>query len=176
MRYSPVKVLLKVSPLRPSFPPNPVCISTPSILLTLCFHTLLSCPSSPIDLHLLHFQMLTNPFLGNLFVLITICVALCFFGPHLLPNSWILCASVVKRSLTLFRSYSCKLFGGPKKTNSFAIRQIRTLSAKHPGWGYIYTCKIRGFGFKTGATTNRRCRRRRLCRAWAGRWPRGAGG
>jgi hypothetical protein len=34
-----------------------------------------------------------------------------------------------------FVSYSCGLFGILKKVNSFAIRQIQTLLAKHPGWG-----------------------------------------
>jgi hypothetical protein len=32
-------------------------------------------------------------------------------------------------------SYSCKLFVAAKNLNSFIIRQIHTLYAKHPGWG-----------------------------------------
>src|SRR6266852_73478 len=39
--------------------------------------------------------------------------------------------------LTPLLRYSCKLFVAPKKVNSFAIKQIQTLSAKHPGWGYL---------------------------------------
>ena len=38
-------------------------------------------------------------------------------------------------TLTPFLRYSCKLFAAPKKVNSFVIKQIRTLSANHPGWG-----------------------------------------
>jgi len=32
-------------------------------------------------------------------------------------------------------SVSCGLFGLSKKVNSFAIKQIQPLFAKHPGWG-----------------------------------------
>ena len=32
-------------------------------------------------------------------------------------------------------SYSCRLFVVRKKLNPFAIKQIHTLSTKHPGWG-----------------------------------------
>src|SRR5712692_2129156 len=37
--------------------------------------------------------------------------------------------------LTPLLRYSYKLLVAPKKVNSFAIKQIRTLSVKHPGWG-----------------------------------------
>jgi len=32
-------------------------------------------------------------------------------------------------------SHSSKLFVAPKKLNPFGIKQIQTLSPKHPGWG-----------------------------------------
>jgi hypothetical protein len=38
-------------------------------------------------------------------------------------------------ALTPLLRYSYKLFVAPKKVNSFVIKQIQTLSAKHPGWG-----------------------------------------
>jgi hypothetical protein len=38
-------------------------------------------------------------------------------------------------------SYSCELFVVAKKVNSFVIKQIQTLCAEHPGWGYLgYLC------------------------------------
>src|SRR5712692_179472 len=42
----------------------------------------------------------------------------------------------VAPALTLDLSISCSLFGLAKKVNSFAIKHIRPLFAKHPGWGY----------------------------------------
>ena len=39
------------------------------------------------------------------------------------------------KSLTALLIYSCKLFVAARKVNLFAIKQIRTLSPKHPGWG-----------------------------------------
>jgi hypothetical protein len=47
----------------------------------------------------------------------------------------VLCASVVKKSLTPFLTHCCKLLVASKKLNSFAIKQIRTLPAKYPGYG-----------------------------------------
>jgi hypothetical protein len=37
---------------------------------------------------------------------------------------------------TLFFSINYELFVVLQKVNSFAIKQIRTLLQKHPGWGY----------------------------------------
>jgi len=37
--------------------------------------------------------------------------------------------------LTPLRPYSCRLFVAPQKINSFGIKQMQTLFAKHPGWG-----------------------------------------
>jgi hypothetical protein len=37
-------------------------------------------------------------------------------------------------------SYSCGLFVVPKQVKPFAIKQIQTLCAKHPAWGYLCTC------------------------------------
>ena len=37
--------------------------------------------------------------------------------------------------LSLFLSATCSLFALSKKVNSFAIKQIQPLFAKHPGWG-----------------------------------------
>jgi hypothetical protein len=39
--------------------------------------------------------------------------------------------------LTPLVRYSCSLLPAPKKVNSFGIKQIQTLFAKHPGWGYL---------------------------------------
>ena len=39
--------------------------------------------------------------------------------------------------LTPLLRYSCKLFVAPENINPFGIKQIRTLSAKHPGWGVL---------------------------------------
>ena len=50
-------------------------------------------------------------------------------------NSASFANSVVKNSLTPFLTYCCKLFVVAKNIKSFGIKQIRTLSAKHPGWG-----------------------------------------
>src|SRR5216683_4608873 len=41
----------------------------------------------------------------------------------------------VTPGLTLGPSISCSLFRAPKKVNSFAIKHIQPLLAKHPGWG-----------------------------------------
>jgi hypothetical protein len=41
--------------------------------------------------------------------------------------------------LTPFLTHCCGLFGFTKKLNSFVIKQIHTLSAKHPGWGVSAT-------------------------------------
>jgi hypothetical protein len=38
-------------------------------------------------------------------------------------------------TLTPLLRYSCKLFVAPENLNSFAINQIQTLCAKHPGYG-----------------------------------------
>ncbi len=40
-------------------------------------------------------------------------------------------------ALTLGPSISCSLFVVAKKVNSFGIKQIQPLFAKHPGWGYL---------------------------------------
>ena len=42
-------------------------------------------------------------------------------------------------TLTPLLRHSCKLFSAPKIANSFAIRQIHTLLANHPGYGYLCT-------------------------------------
>ena len=53
-------------------------------------------------------------------------------------------------------SYSSKLFVVAKKLNSFAIKQIQTLSQKHPGWGYAadslftgHQSRVTSHGFST---------------------------
>ena len=40
-------------------------------------------------------------------------------------------------TLTPLLRYCYKLFVAPKKVNPFGIKQIQTLSAKYPGWGYL---------------------------------------
>jgi len=39
-------------------------------------------------------------------------------------------------ALTLGRSITCSLFVAFKKVNSFGIKEIQLLFAKHPGWEY----------------------------------------
>src|SRR4029077_21100026 len=55
-----------------------MCLCSPSILAAPCFHTLVSCSCPRIDLLILYFQIFTNCFFRNSFVLTIICVALCF--------------------------------------------------------------------------------------------------
>jgi hypothetical protein len=43
----------------------------------------------------------------------------------------------LRTELTPLLRYSCELFVAAKKVNSFGIKQIQALSAKHPGWGSI---------------------------------------
>jgi len=61
------------------------------------------------------------------------------FGPSFLPPASVFSAEsnfcCPLESLTLTGSYYCKLFVAPKKLNSFTIKQIQTLSAKHPAYG-----------------------------------------
>jgi len=131
-----------VSPFPPSFSPRPSLFSENSRLLTatvrcslsrpLCFHVLVSCPSRTIDLHVLCFQIVTNCFSRKSFPLIIICVARGCGGMSFLPNS--LCKRL-SLSTPLF-TYSCGLFVVGRKPNSFAIKQVQTLSAKYPGYGY----------------------------------------
>src|SRR6266436_1374716 len=61
------------------------------------------------------------------------------------PDLWYGCACYLEQisltppaipALTLAFSYSCKLFCALKKSNPFIIKQIQTLSTKHPGCGY----------------------------------------
>jgi hypothetical protein len=52
-----------------------------------------------------------------------------------LPSSVLSVPSLVNLSLTALLTYSCRLFVTTKNFNSFKIKQIQTLSAKHPGWG-----------------------------------------
>jgi len=130
-----------VSPFPPSFSPRPRLFSESSRLLTatvrcslsrpLCFHVLVSCPSRTIDLHVLCFQIVTNCFSRKSFPLIIICVARGCGGMSFLPNS--LCKRL-SLSTPLF-TYSCGLFVVGRKPNSFAIKQVQTLSAKYPGMG-----------------------------------------
>ena len=132
-----------MSPFPPSFSPRPSLFSENSRLLTatvrcslsrpLCFHVLVSCPSRTIDLHVLCFQIVTNCFSRKSFPLIIICVARgCVGYVSFLPNS--LCKRL-SLSTPLF-TYSCGLFVVGRKLNSFAIKQVQTLSAKYPGYGY----------------------------------------
>src|SRR5882672_10647479 len=77
MEYSLVKVLLTVSPLPPSFISNSMCIpsrsrhSLPTIDHPLSppfsFHALTNPSSTLIDLQVLYFHTLTNPFPRNPF-------------------------------------------------------------------------------------------------------------
>ena len=131
-----------MSPFPPSFSPRPSLFSENSRLLTatvrcslsrpLCFHVLVSCPSRTIDLHVLCFQIVTDCFSRKSFPLIIICVARGCGGMSFLPNS--LCKRL-SLSTPLF-TYSCGLFVVGRKPNSFAIKQVQTLSAKYPGYRY----------------------------------------
>ncbi len=44
--------------------------------------------------------------------------------------------------LTLDGSHCYKLFVATKKVNSFGIKQIHALCAKHPGWGYLHKAPL----------------------------------
>jgi hypothetical protein len=46
---------------------------------------------------------------------------------------------LLRSAVTPLLRYSCKLFVAPQKVNSFGIKQIQTLSAKHPGVGVPHT-------------------------------------
>ena len=155
IRYSSVKVLLTVSPLRPSFSPQP-CVyphrSTPRFALSTTHHPLPTFPrrshartlsgfSYNYELPLLPHRFARPLFSYNYELLFS--QPLCF-DKHLrcpivfsaLPrNSASSANSVVKKSLTPFLTYCCELFVVAKNIKSFGIKQIRTLSAKHPGWG-----------------------------------------
>jgi hypothetical protein len=48
-------------------------------------------------------------------------------------------------------SYSCALFCHNENDNLFVFGRFRTLSQKHPGWGYLLQAKIFSFG---NLTTN----------------------
>jgi hypothetical protein len=117
-------------------PRYPLFTTHQPLFFALCFHTLTNCHSR------------------KSFLLITIRVArgcgdLCALSRHSslatrhFPKVWgLLAGSVSLRDsayplwpVSPFVSCSCGLFGIPKKVNSFAIKQIQTLLAKHPGWG-----------------------------------------
>jgi hypothetical protein len=55
--------------------------------------------------------------------------------PNVYPQSFDF--SPHSRNVNHAVSYSCGLFVAAKNVNSFAIKQIRTLLQKHPGWGYL---------------------------------------
>src|SRR5260370_20582660 len=67
------------------------------------------------------------------------------------PGLWYGCACYLEQisltppaipALTLPFSYSCNLFCALQKTNSFIIKQIQTLSTKHPGGGYLLVTAV----------------------------------
>jgi hypothetical protein len=62
--------------------------------------------------------------------------------PRVYPPSPKFCAQ--PRAVSDAVSYSCGLFGLAKKVNPFVIKQIRTLCAKHPGWGYLRFPAVHG--------------------------------
>src|ERR1700688_2399908 len=133
MRYALVKVLLTVSPVRPSFSPPPRVYPQPLDVAHLLFSYTSELP------------LLAHQFGGPLFSYIyelRFPQLLCFDKhlrcPMFFPSApssqlCVLCASVVKKSLAPFLTYCCRLFGAVEKLNPFVIKQIRTLSAKHPG-------------------------------------------
>ena len=131
-----------MSPFPPSFSPRPSLFSESSRLLTatvrcslsrpLCFHVLVSCPSRTIDLHVLCFQIVTNRFSRKSFPLIIICVARgC--GGYEFPSELSMQAF---KSLNSIIHILLRTLCRRQKTQPFAIKQVQTLSAKYPGYGY----------------------------------------
>ena len=61
------------------------------------------------------------------------------FGPSFLPQPVVYSQpfDFVGPLFSYLFSYSYELFVVPKKVNSFAIKQIRTLCAKYRGWGGV---------------------------------------
>jgi len=133
MRYALVKVLLTVSPVRPSFSPPPRVYPQPLDVAHLLFSYTSELP------------LLAHQFGGPLFSYIyelRFPQLLCFDKhlrcPMFFPSApssqlCVLCASVVKKSLASFPSHCYKLIVVAKKLNSFAVKQIHTLLQKHSG-------------------------------------------
>jgi hypothetical protein len=147
--YSLVKVPLTMSPLPPSSHPQPCVYPRPPIpLLALStIHRTQPTFPHPFFLYPYELPLPRHRFAGPLFPYnyeLLFSQALCFdnhlrcplfFGPA--PSSevstrWV---SPAKTSVTPCPTHCCRLFVVTKKLNPFAINQIRTLSAKHPGWG-----------------------------------------
>ena len=76
------------------------------------------------------------------------------FGPSFLPQPVVYSQpfDFVGPLFSYLFSYSYELFVVPKKVNSFAIKQIRTLCAKYRGWGGVRRlCALRAVpGRKAG--------------------------
>jgi hypothetical protein len=143
------KVLLTVSPLPPSFHPQPRVY--PRLLSVLTTHQPLPTSPRPLFSYTYEFPRPTDRSAGPLFSSsyeLLFSQALCFdnhlrcplfFGSA--PSAFSATGAcsdpvgVTTRCLTPLLTYSCELFVEAKKVNSFAIKQIQTLSAKHPGWG-----------------------------------------
>src|ERR1700732_5324036 len=117
MRYSSVKVLLTVSPFRPflpqlldPFPPSPRPLSPLSTAFT---------PNRRLTPLSTAFTQ-THRGVGY---------------RHNFSFRWTRTTAHQSRITSHAVSYSCELFAAPKKINAFAIKQIQTLSTKHPGYG-----------------------------------------
>src|SRR3981189_1490199 len=125
MWQSPTKVLLTVSPFPPSFNSNSVCIRTRSryslptidhpLSPLFSFHALTNPSSTVIDLQVLYFHTLTNPFFRKPFPFTSIqnprVSRGCIWLPTLLsaPAPARSGTSALKNRLTPFLTYSCGL-------------------------------------------------------------------
>src|SRR5713101_227973 len=146
MRYIEIKVLLTVSPFRPSFSPQPYVYPRETLRFPPRYsirttHSPLSVLTPFAATHTQNAPVTSFPATH------TKTPSRKSFPCHTYENigGWgpitvNLCRPSPQRSiylLTPLLRYSYKLFVASKKINSFTSRQIRTLSAKYPGWGAL---------------------------------------
>ena len=133
-----------MSPVRPSFSPQPRVYPRSSLLLT-AHHPLFTFPR-PFFSNTYELPLPTHRFLAPLFAWsygLLFSQTLCFENDLRCPivfsalprNSASSANSEVDKPLTRLLTYCCGLSGFATKLNSFAIKQIKTLLTKHPGWG-----------------------------------------
>ena len=114
------------------FPRYPLLTTHQPLFFALCFHTLL--PRSARGTNC--FPRLPAGLLaGNPFVLTFIRIARGVWGLSSLTLCFSAAACPDLANASPFVSCSYGLFVTPKNVKSFAIKQIQTLFAKHPGWG-----------------------------------------
>src|ERR1700732_4653476 len=137
MRYALVKVLLTVSPFRPSFSPQPRVYPQPFDFAHLLFSYTSELP------------LLAHRFGGPLFSYnceLLFPQLLCFDKhlrcPMFFPSApfsdlCALCASALENSLNPFATYCCRLFVAVKKLNPFCNQANPNSFCKTPGGGSV---------------------------------------